>query len=271
MNFTKFFQHLFCTLMMFSSQATFAEGEMKFVPIPAGEFVMGSPEGEKYRDGSEDQVKVKLTRDFEMQATEVTQLQWFKVMGENPSHFKSEEHCEDEHWVITNSKGTHELCRNHPVERVSWNEVQDFIRELNRKKNDGYIYRLPTEAEWEYAARAGTMTAYSFGSKSSNLSNYGWYWENSNGTTHKVGQKRSNLWGLYDVHGNVWEWVQDYFVHDLPGGTDPLQSSGRYRIVRGGNWGIFAKYLRSAGRFVGDSGDRSSGVGFRLVRVPAQP
>ncbi len=267
MNFTKFFKKTIFALVVLFTQATFAEGEMKFVPIPAGEFIMGSPESEKYRDGNEDQVKVKLTRDFEMQTTEVTQLQWFEVMGTNPSQFKSKNHCKGEHREI---EGV-ELCPHNPVERVTWNEVQNFITKLNQQKNDGYTYRLPTEAEWEYAARAGTTTAYSFGNDSEDLGAHGWYWENSNSRTHKVGQKNANAWGLHDVHGNVWEWVEDAYAAKLLGGIDPLQSSGRYRVVRGGSWSNFARLLRSADRDYGYPGYGGSDVGFRLVRVPAQP
>ncbi len=244
----------------------FANTGMRFVPISAAgkRFTMGSPEHEKYRAGDEDQVTVRFTRDFEMQTTEVTQLQWFEVMGTNPSKFKSEKYCKGEHREI---EGV-ELCPHNPVEKVTWNEVQDFITKLNQQKNDGYTYRLPTEAEWEYAARAGTTTAYSFGKDSEDLGAHGWYWDNSNSRAHKVGQKNANAWGLYDVHGNVWEWVQDDYASDLPGGIDPLQSSGRYRVVRGGSWYYNARDLRSALRSYGYPGYRISLVGFRLLRTP---
>ncbi len=242
--------------------------KMTFVPIPAAgkRFTMGSPEDERRRGGDEDQVQVRLTQDFEMQSTEVTQLQWFEVMRENLSRFKSEKYCKGEHREIERV----ELCLNNPVENVSWNEVQNFIRELNRQIDDGYTYRLPTEAEWEYAARAETTTVYSFGDNSEDLRAHGWYWENSNRRTHKVGQKSANAWGLHDVHGNVWEWVEDAYASDLPGGTDPLQSSGRDRVVRGGGWSNGAQGLRSADRSSINPGDRGYFIGFRLLRTPVK-
>ncbi len=241
--------------------------DMKFASIPAGEFTMGSPENEKHRDMNEEQVKVKLTQGFEMQMTEVTQLQWFGVMGTNPSRFKNEGDCKGEHRVIEGIS----LCPNHPVERVSWYEVQDFIAKYNQQTNDGYIYRLPTEAEWEYATRAGTTTAYFFGNDFSKLSNYGWFWGNSEDKrTHPVGRKGVNPWGPYDMYGNVWEWVQDHYKGELPGGNNPLQSDGRSRVVRGGSWCDGAFYLRSAVRSYDDPGGKNYDVGFRLVRIPAK-
>ena len=258
---------MICTLVVFFSQYAFPNEEMNFVPIPAGEFIMGSPKDEKHRDifeDNENQVLVKLTNDFEMQTTEVTQSQWFEVMGKNPARYRREEDCRDEHQVV----GKIKLCPNHPVERVSWNDVQDFITELNRQRNDGYTYRLPTEAEWEYATRAGTTTAYFFGDDPSNLGAYGCYrvkGVRANGT-HKVGQKRPNPWGLYDVHGNVWEFVQDHYRKDLPGETNPLQNSGYNRVVRGGSWYNFAEYSRSAIRGNLIPHGRYYSFGFRLVR-----
>ncbi len=241
--------------------------KMHFISVPAGEFRMGSPKGEGARDEDEGQVQVKLTQDFEMQATEVTQLQWFKVMGTNPSYFKSEKDCGSEHQVF----GKIELCPNYPVEGISWDNVQKFIIAFNQQKNDGYSYRLPTEAEWEYAARAGTTTAYSFGNNSEDLRAYGWYSDNSNKKAHRVGQKKANPWGLYDIHGNVWEWVQDAYAQELPRGTNPLQSSGRNRVVRGGSWGSGAEFLRSANRHYGVfPGISDFFVGVRLVRTMRQ-
>ena len=137
------------------------------------------------------------------------------------------------------------LCPNYPVESVSWNNVQDYIAKLNSTTSKGR-YRLPTEAEWEFAARGGTETAYSFGDDSSKLGEYACYSKNSgnqkNSGNHQtcpvgvIGLRKANPYGLYDMHGNVWEWVQDRYSKKLPGKTDPLQTAGFNRIVRGGGW-----------------------------------
>ncbi len=252
------------------------EFEMQFVPIPAGEFVMGSPLDEAHRQEDEGPGAVRLTRSFEMQATEVTQLHWFKVMGANPSRFKKEQHCPGEYRII----GKTELCPHHPVERVAWDEVQDFIAKLNQYKNDGYTYRLPTEAEWEYAARAGAESAYFFADDGADLVAHAWYRDNSNRATHNVGQKRPNFWGLYDMYGNASEWVQDYYAAELPGGADPVvdgvgiliqrwwQGLELHRTVRGGSWSTKAELLRSANRDIGVPGSGFGSVGFRLARIP---
>ena len=164
--------------------------EMKFRKIPAGKFTMGSPENESGRDSDEGpQHRVTLTKEFYMGETEVTQGLWKAVMGNNPSNFKD---CGDD-------------C---PVEQVYWNVVQEFIKKLNRMVSGGN-FRLPTEAEWEYAVRAGNTSRYSFGENESRLGQYAWYRSNSNMRTHSVAQKKPNAWGLYDMHGNVWEWVQE--------------------------------------------------------------
>ena len=233
---------------------------MEFVTISEGEFIMGAPKDRWGRD--REQVKVNISKPFEMMITEITQEHWLEVMGKNPSRFKSEKYCRGQHRVISNGHlgglfGKIELCPDHPVENVSWKDVQNFIFKFNQQKNDGYFYRLPTEAEWEYAARAGTTTAYFFGEDRSNLGGYAWYLENAKGNpdysfrrdgdgrvwasggpskqTSPVGQKRANPYGLYDMSGNVWEWVQDSYAENLPGETDPLQSGGRRRIIRGGS------------------------------------
>ena len=206
---------------------------MEFVPIRAGRFTMGSPASEEGRKDDEGQVAVNLTRDFEMQATEVTQYQWFSVMKNNPSLFRRSRDCENEHQVIDGTR----LCPNHPVESVMWNDVQSFIAKLNQK-NDGYVYRLPTEAEWEYAARAGSTTPYFFDVSSSALIwIHAWLVVNSKGQTSAVKQKKKNPWGLYDIYGNVLELVQDYYHEKLLGENDPIQTKvSRYRVARGGCW-----------------------------------
>ena len=219
---------------------------MEFVRIPAGTFVMGSPEDEDgHRELFEGQHQVQLSQAFWMGKHEVTQREWKAVMGENPSHFD---------------------CARCPVENVSVNEVQEFIRRLNeRESGSGYVYRLPTEAEWEYAARAGTT-----GARYGELDEIAWYSDNSGGTTHPVGQKRANAWGLHDMLGNVLEWVANE-LYEYPSGpvTDPQgPSTGHgYWVNRGGSFLHPAQLVRSADRNYTNPhiGDRSTG--FRLVRT----
>ncbi|OFZ78482.1 MAG: hypothetical protein A2583_10830, partial [Bdellovibrionales bacterium RIFOXYD1_FULL_53_11] len=221
---------------------------MKFVYIAPGTFMMGSPSSEAGRFNNEDHHKVTITKGFELQTTEVTQAQWEAVMGVNPSNFKG---------------------ADRPVEKVSWNDAQAFIEKLNAQ-NDGYRYRLPTEAEWEYAARAGTKTAYSFGDNASLLGEYAWYDGNSGNETHAVASKKPNAWGLYDMHGNVWELVEDYYTASLGTSsvTDPKgPSSGDYRVIRGGSWDCYARNLRS----IIDPGIAGSRLGLRLSRARAEP
>ncbi|NGZ05447.1 MAG: formylglycine-generating enzyme family protein [Magnetococcales bacterium] len=219
---------------------------MTFNQIPSGTFTMGSPENESGRSSAEGpQHQVSISQ-FYMQTTEVTQGQWRAVMGSNPSYFSS---CGDS-------------C---PVESVSWGDIQIFLARLNASGIG--IYRLPTEAEWEYAARAGTTGTFSFGSSSDNLSQYAWHVGNSSDMTHPVAQKLANLWGLYDMHGNVLEWVSDWsgpFTSTAV--TDPQGPSyGPSRIVRGGGYGGNADDQRSAIRHYITLSNRYRDVGFRLV------
>ncbi len=236
-------------------------------------FKMGSPGNEKDRDDDEDQVAVSISKDYEIMTKEVTQRQWFEVTGKNPSRFKTEDDC-DNHMRI----GDVEMCLDNPLERVTWNEIDElFVKKLNIAKGltgcDGTpksqrgCLRLPTEAEWENAARCGTTTAYSFGNDPAVLASYGIYRSNSGRKTHKVGSLRANPCDLYDVHGNVWEWVQDRYKRKLLGRTDPLQTSGLHRVIRGGGWYYGAKYLRSADRNYDSPDSRYSNIGFRLVRT----
>ena len=191
-------------------------------------------------------------RSFLMGRTEVTQKQWLNVMGSNPSRFAA---C---------GSG----C---PVESVGWDEVQEFILKLSQKT--GQKYRLPSEAEWEYAARAGTSTEWSHGNDESKLSNYAWYDVNSGRKTQEVGQKLPNAFGLYDMHGNVFEWTQDCW-HDNYAGAPTDGSawatgcSGNYRVLRGGSWSNNHAFLRSAYRIRLYPNIRSSSSGFRLARTP---
>ena len=244
-----------------------------FQKISKGSFLMGSPQDEDNRDSDEDQKRVIISKSFDIMTKEVSQMQWFLVMGVNPSKFKRPGDC-DNH-IRINGEG---LCPNNPVGRVSWDDVQSYIKRLNDALNltgcDGTpndstgCYRLPTEAEWEFAARGKTETAYSFGNTSSFLKSYAWYWENSGKKTHPVGLKSPNPYGLYDVHGNVWEWVQGSYGKVLPGGDNPLHtSSSPNRVVRGGSWGNDAQYLRSAYRYNVYPGDWYNLVGLRLVRT----
>jgi len=222
--------------------------EFTFAYIAPGTFMMGSPSSEPGRDSDERQHRVTLTKGFYMQTTEVTQGQWKAVMGSNPSHFKD---CGD-------------YC---PVERVSWNDCQEFIRKLNQLAGANR-YRLPTEAEWEYAARAGSSARWSFGDNEAQLKEYAWYTENSGGKTQPVARKKPNAWGLYDMHGNVWEWCQDGYG-DYPSGsvTDPTgSSSGSDRVGRGGSWDHYAKFCRSAYRYSHTPDYRFNFLGLRLAR-----
>ncbi len=179
---------------------------------------------------------------------EVTQKQWREVMGTSPSDFKGDDL---------------------PVEMVSWDDVQQFIKKLNEKESPNK-YRLASEAEWEYAARAGTTTSYSFSDNSTKLVDYAWYAANSKSMTHPVGQKKPNAWGLYDMHGNVWEWVQDGYNGNYNGaptdGSSWESGSVVYRVGRGGGWSDYAGYCRSVDRSGYVPADRRSSIGFRLLR-----
>ena len=233
---------------------------MEFVRIPAGSFMMGSPKDEPRRMRDETQHRVTLTRDFFMGTTEVTQGQWKAVMGNNPSHFdKCGEAC--------------------PVEQVSWNDVQEFIKKLNSL--DGRRYRLPTEAEWEYAARAGSTTPFTYGRcLSTDQANYdgdmplsGCEKGEDRGKTIPVGSLNApNAFGLHDMHGNVWEWCEDW-IWKYPSGsvTDPAgPSTGKQKVARGGDWDHPDDHCRSAMRGFFPADYDLDGVGFRLVSPPGQ-
>ena len=222
---------------------------MEFVLIPAGEFNMGSSSSEEGWGRTEMPAhKVEILEGFYMGKYEITQKQWREVMGDNPSYSKGDDL---------------------PVEQVSWDDVQVFIKKLNQKEGLDK-YRLPSEAEWEYAARAGTTTQYSFGDDESRLGEYAWYDINSGYETHIVGQKRPNPWGLYDMHGNVWEWVQDNFnsdYRDAPTDASAWERDDDSRVYRGGGWGVPAQACRSAFRNYYSSGGRSKDIGFRLLEI----
>jgi len=214
---------------------------MEFKLLPGGTFTMGEG-GEAH--------KVTLTKPFGLGVYEVTQQQYEKVMGKNPSKFKAPQN---------------------PVEQVIWNDAVEFCRKLSdlpSEKSRGYVYRLPTEAEWEYACRAGTTTKYSFGDSESQLGDYGWYDKNSRKTTHPVGGKKPNPWGLYDMHGNVYEWCQDRSgIYPSGSTTDPTgAASGSDRVIRGGSWNLNSVHCRSAYRFGLTPVHRHYYLGFRVLR-----
>jgi formylglycine-generating enzyme required for sulfatase activity len=226
---------------------------MKFKKIEPGMFYMGSDPAED-KEALPDESgrhKVVMTKAFFMQTTEVTQAQWEVVMKDRPSRFKGDDL---------------------PVERVSWQKVQEYIEKLNSQEVEGK-YRLPTEEEWEYAARAGSTGRYCFGSSTDELSQYAWYKKNSGGSTQPVGSKNPNDFGMYDMHGNVWEWVQDLFAlykeaGDIKGYSGPELE--KMRVLRGGGWADPARYLRSAQRSFTDPNNAYDTCGFRLVFDPKE-
>lgn len=218
---------------------------LRFVRIPAGDFQMGSPSGQE----NEQPVReVEISDAFYMSVHEVTQRQWEILMDENPSQFSDP---------------------YRPVEQVSWRDVQGFIQVLNERE-DGPRYRLPTEAEWEYAARAGSSTQYYFGEDQSELRDYAWYVLNSEDKTYPVKRKKPNAFGLFDMHGNVWEWTQDYYhptYYRWGASADPQgPDQGRGYVIRGGGWPDVAVDLRSANRGWAPPDFEQSFLGFRLVR-----
>jgi len=233
---------------------------MKFVWIPPGSFMMGSPKEEEGRMDDEVQHKVTLTKGFYMGVHLVTQEQWQAVMGNNPSFF---------------GKGE----KNLPVECVTWNHCQDFCKKSRAK--DKSPYRLPTEAEWEFCCRAGTTTVFSFGdSISADQANFNGdeiYGKGKPGLRRKkttpVGSFAANAWGLFDMHGNVWQWCQDfdgaYPRNDVVDPQGPM--AGKERMMRGGCWGLGPVYLRSACRYHLQPGWGDDAIGLRVCFTPAKP
>jgi formylglycine-generating enzyme required for sulfatase activity len=258
---------------------------MKFVYISPGTFWMGSPSDEPGRDSDEGpRHQVTLTKGYYLQTTEVTVGQWRAFIRD--TGYRTEAETGGGAWVWTGStwekkagyywdKPGFSQTDSHPLTCVSWNDVQKFMEWLSRK--EGHRYRLPTEAEWEYAARAGSATAFANGpiretgcGHDPNLAVMGWYCGNAGNKTHPVAQKQPNAWGLYDMHGNVWEWCADWFGnYPSSAVTDPTgPSSGSFRVYRGGSWGNGAQYCRSANRGNGSPVSRSGNLGFRLARTP---
>ncbi len=226
---------------------------MEFVLIPAGEFYMGS-DSTPIVAFDNPLHKVTISKAFYMANYEVTQAQWKIIMGNNPSFFEGDEL---------------------PVEQVSWYDAQEFIDKMNEIENTD-MYRLPTEAEWEYACRAGTTTDFSFTEEATNLDTYGWSDEhgwcaiNSNSTTNPVGQKEPNSWGLYDMHGNVWEWVQDTWNGNYEGApvdnTAWEEGDPSNRVGRGGSWMDGPNICESAFRGSLEADSTSNVLGFRVVK-----
>jgi len=229
----------------------------KFVYIPPGFFKMGSPQNEKGRYDNEIQHEVIFEKGFFMQLTEVTQKQWSDLMGDNPSFFRN---CGDD-------------C---PVEQVSWNDIKQLVWRLNQLEG-AYRYRLPTEAEWEYACRAGKTTALNNGEIQKlkcdldpGLNAVAWFCGNSDHKTHQAAQKQANAWGLFDMHGNVSELCLDWYGEYPPTlMTDPPgPASGLDRVARGGGWDSESRHCRSACRGAASPNDKFSSLGFRLIRMP---
>lgn len=249
---------LFCCSLVFSggcassgtSRLRLGDGvTLELVRVPAGEFMMGSPASEANRHSNEGpRHLVRIDRPFYMGRYEVTQAQWVAVMGENPSWYPGEDL---------------------PVNRVSWRDAQAFCEQLSQRSERKV--RLPSESEWEYACRAGSQGAYCYGNEVERLSEYAWYVAGDPGKPQAVGGKKPNAWGLYDMHGNVWEWCADRYhvtYEDAPNDGSawrggPEGESGR--MLRGGSWFSEAGQLRCATRLRRPSVMRSGYIGFRVV------
>lgn len=216
---------------------------MAFVAVPSGRFMMGCSPGDTRCDPDEHPAhEVRITTPFEIGAYEVTQAQWAAVMDTNPSHFTGDP--------------------RRPVERITWHDVEEFLKRLNAR-NDGYRYRMPTEAEWEYAARAGSTEG-----NTGPLDDVAWHQGNAERQTHPVGLKRPNAWGLYDVEGNVYEWTADFFDnYDEDPLTDPTgPKTGGSRIPRGGSWNSTPVGVRLSNRNLNMPSNPDYNIGFRAVR-----
>ncbi len=225
---------------------------MTFVRLPAGAFTMGDDHSGFPEERPQHSVTVPS---FWIGVHEVTQGEWFRVMGENPAQFRQ--------------PGTIDPDARLPVEKVSWHDIQRFIRYLNQLDGEAN-YRLPSEAEWEYAARGGGAGPY--GSGITTIEEHGWFNENAAERTHEVGQLKPNGWGLYDMHGNVWEWTEDCWHDSYRGapvdGAPWLMRSCEQRVLRGGSWLHGRDSLRTAVRYGGLPALRFDTDGFRLVREP---
>ncbi|MFM6631639.1 MAG: SUMF1/EgtB/PvdO family nonheme iron enzyme, partial [Microcystis panniformis] len=220
---------------------------LEMVSLPAGEFLMGSPDSDPNAASDEKPQHQVKVNSFAIGKYPVTQAQYQAVMGINPSEFKNNP--------------------QNPVEQVSWNDALAFCKKLSQIT--GKTYRLPTEAEWEYACRAGTTTRFYFGDDANQSGDYAWYKGNSQKTTHPVGQKKPNAWGLHDMIGNVWEWCEDNWHNTYENaprdGSTWLIKDNHSQIVRGGSWSYDPNYCRSAYRGLINRRGDSLGFGFRVV------
>ncbi len=231
--------------------------KLEMVLIPAGEFLMGSPGSDKHAsDDEKPQHRVRITKPFYLGKYPLTQEQWEAVMGNNPCNFKSPKH---------------------PVDKVNWDDCRQFLDKLNRRQGkQAGKFQLPSEAQWEYACRAGSKTRYCFGDDEARLNEYAWYgaYFEVPPATHPVGRKKPNAWGLYDMQGHLWEWCADWYdgrYYARSPADDPTgPAMGSHRAARGGSWRTSASGCRSASR-IGDLdlGDRFPNLGFRVCRVPA--
>jgi formylglycine-generating enzyme required for sulfatase activity len=229
--------------------------KLELLLIPAGEFLMGSPDSDnEARDNEKPRHRVRIAKPFYLGKYLVTQEQWEAVMGNNPSNFKGPKN---------------------PVEQVSWDDCRPFFDKLNAKSGPGGgKFSLPTEAQWEYACRAGSTTRYCFGDGESGLGEYAWYGANSGSRTHPVGEKKPNAWGLYDMHGNVWQWCADWYnagyYKESPTDDPTGPATGSYRVFRGGSWAHPARRCRSAYRNDLPPGYRGLDLGLRVSRVAGE-
>ena len=236
--------------------------DMTFVRIPAGDFWMGASAEQiealikRYPDdlrawfeAQTPQHRVTISQPFYLGIHPVTQAQWQAVMGGNPGRFEGNP--------------------AHPVEQVPWVEAQQFLQRLN-EHGDGHTYALPSETQWEYASHAGSTGAYCFGDDEGQLGAYAWYDDNADGATHPVGEKRPNAWGLYDMHGNVWEWRQDWYgEYAADAVRDPVgPEAGAGRVIRGGSWANPARVAWSAACYWSHPGLRDDYLGFRCLSSP---
>ena len=222
---------------------------LEMVRIPSGKFMLGSPTNEMGRKDHESPLVEVTISDFYIAKFVVTQEQWVAIMGSNPAKFRESLQA--------------------PVENISWLEAQDFCRRLATRSPYNYRYRLPSESEWEYACRAGTNTAYHFGDRPSQLNDYAWFADNSNRRSQPVGQKVPNPWGLYEMHGGIWEWCEDAWHDNFSGapadGKPWLDENALRRVRRGGSWSNEARLCRSASREWHWQGDRYNDIGLRVV------